>query len=121
MKIPIFTKRRYDLDEAEGTAIGALWQQMEKHGTFTTEEIIHEPVTYACLVVCYGYKCKKGETSLSESDFNKFGIKLIKHKLPNDIQFQIEDEIKVLGDELLKQYRIAVCQLKEENEQVEVN
>lgn len=114
MNLPTFRKRHRDFDEDQGTAIGALWQQMERFGVFTTNEIINEPLVYPYLVVCYGYKCKKGEACLTEKEFKLYGRKMMKNRLPNEIRFQIEDDIKLLGDDLINQYREAVRQLKEE-------
>jgi len=123
MNLPTFRKRHRDFDEDQGTAIGALWQQMERFGVFTTNEIINEPLVYPYLVVCYGYKCKKGEACLTEKEFKSYGKKLVKNRLPNEIRFKIEDDIKLLGDDLINQYREAVRQLKEEGEyqKTEVN
>jgi len=122
MNLPIFHRRQCDFEESQGTAMGALWQQMERVGVFTTEEIINEPLVYPYLVVCYGYKCKKGEACLTEKEFKKYGKKLVKNKLPIEIRFQIEDDIKLLGDDLVNQYYEAVRQLKEEKQQIsEVN
>ena len=48
---------------------------------------------------------------------------MMKNRLPNEIRFQIEDDIKLLGDDLINQYREAIRQLKEEGDyqKTEVN
>lgn len=103
----LFWKHKMIDPDSEGKAIGALWQQIERNGVFTFEEITNDSMTYPFLVVCYGYACKNGKSSISEKEFKSNAKNIIKNKISNELRFRIEDDMRLLCDDLIVQYRKA--------------
>lgn len=103
-----------NLDEQEQKVLGGLWSWMHKKSCFTYEDIKNEKLVYVWLVLLYDVKCRRGETVLSLSDFEKHKTKLMRGKIPDSIAFDYEDDLRKICNEAVKQYHEVFDELKRE-------
>lgn len=104
------------LDEKEGKLIGGLWQWMEKQSCFTPDDIFKDKEVFIWLIFIYGFRVKRGLCKITEKQFKNIKKKLALGKpLPDDIRFDVEDELRSIATELTEEYKKAAKELKEES------
>jgi hypothetical protein len=106
---------RKDLDEKEGKLIGGLWQWMEKRSTFTTDDVFNDNEVYIWIILIYGVRVKKGICKINEKQFKQYAKSMLRGKpLPDEIRFDVEDELRSITTELTEEYKKVAKELKEE-------
>lgn len=109
------------LREKEGSLIGGLWQWMEKRAAFTVDEIFKAKDVFVWIILIYDIRSKQGLTKLTPKDFKKFAKPLARGKpLPDDIRFEVEDELRDMTTNLIAEYRKAIDELNAEKTLEEV-